>query len=105
MSWLILLVVVMFTIVPPALAGDVSNGSKVFSANCASCHINGTNVINRSKTLSKDDLSKYGMDSMVAIVNQVTNGKPPMPSFKSRLSSQQIEDVASYVLAQSENGW
>jgi mono/diheme cytochrome c family protein len=34
------------------------------------------------------------------VVERVTNGKGPMPSFKGELSEQQIEDVAAYV---SEN--
>jgi cytochrome c6 len=45
------------------------------------------------------------MDSLEAIVSQVTNGKNAMPSFKGRLNTQQIEDVANYVLEQSEKGW
>jgi cytochrome c6 len=42
------------------------------------------------------------MNSLEAIVTQVTNGKGAMPSFKSQYSAAQIEDVAAYVLAQSE---
>jgi cytochrome c6 len=57
------------------------------------------------KTLKKEALGKYGMDSLEAIVSQVTNGKNAMPSFKGRLNTQQIEDVANYVLEQSEKGW
>lgn len=37
----------------PALAADLGNGAKVFSANCASCHMGGKNIINASKTLKK----------------------------------------------------
>jgi cytochrome c6 len=32
------------------------------------------------------------------VVERVTNGKSPMPSFKDKLSEQQIEDVAAYVV-------
>jgi cytochrome c6 len=35
----------------------------------------------------------------------VTNGKNAMPAFKGRLKATQIEDVASYVLGQADNGW
>jgi len=38
------------------------------------------------------------MNSLEAIVYQVTNGKNVMPAFKGRLNNQQIEDVANYVL-------
>ena len=45
------------------------------------------------------------MNSLEAIVHQVQNGKNAMPAFKNRLKDQQIEDVASYVLEQSEKVW
>jgi mono/diheme cytochrome c family protein len=31
------------------------------------------------------------------VVERVTNGKSPMPSFKGQLTEQQIRDVAAYV--------
>jgi cytochrome c6 len=89
----------------PALAADTVGGAKIFGANCAACHTGGRNVVMASKTLQKDALEKYGMDSMEAIVQQVTNGKNTMPAFKGRLSANQIEDVAAYVLEQAEKGW
>ncbi len=89
----------------PALAGDAANGAKIFSANCAACHAGGNNVIVAKKNLKKEALAEYGMNSVAAITTQVTNGKNAMPAFGGRLSAAQIEDVATYVLAQSEKGW
>ncbi len=89
----------------PALAADATDGAKIFSANCAACHAGGRDVIMTDKTLKQEALEKYNMNSIDAIANQVTNGKNAMPAFKGRLSQAQIEDVASYVLAQSEKGW
>lgn len=89
----------------PALAGDAANGAKVFSANCAACHMGGNNVIMANKTLKKDALAQFNMNSVEAITNQVKNGKNAMPAFGGRLSDTQIEDVATYVLEQSEKGW
>ena len=94
-----------FSFASSALAGDANKGATVFSANCNACHIGGKNVVNAAKTLSKDDLEKYGMNSLDAIITQVTGGKAAMPAFKGRLTPEQIEDVATYVLAQSEAGW
>ncbi|MBD2185260.1 cytochrome c6 PetJ [Aerosakkonema funiforme] len=93
------------TLTYPAQAGDLANGAKVFSANCAACHMGGKNMVNPAKTLKKTDLEKYSMASLEAIQAQVTNGKAAMPSFKARLNGKQIEDVAAYVLAQAEKGW
>ena len=94
-----------FTLGRPALAADAASGAKIFSANCAACHAGGRNVIMANKSLKKDDLAKYNMDSLDAIVTQVTNGKNAMPAFKGRLTTEQIEDVATYVLEKSEKGW
>lgn len=89
----------------PALAADVTNGGKIFGANCAACHMGGNNVIMANKTLKKDALSQFGMDSESAIINQVKNGKNAMPAFGGRLTDEQIQDVVAYVLDQSEKGW
>jgi cytochrome c6 len=94
-----------FVLARPALAADTVNGAKIFAGNCASCHMGGRNVVMADKSLKKEALSKYGMDSLDAIINQVTNGKNAMPAFKGRLNPQQIEDVANYVLETSEKGW
>ena len=82
-----------------------SAGGAVFNANCASCHAGGRNLVQANKSLSKADLEKYGMNSIEAIVTQVTNGKNAMPAFKGRLKDTQIQDVAAYVLSKSEAGW
>ena len=58
-----------------------------------------------SKTLKKDALEKYEMNSLEAIITQVYNGKNAMPKFGGRLTDAQIEDVATYVLSQAEKGW
>ncbi|MFE4106780.1 cytochrome c6 PetJ [Almyronema epifaneia] len=90
--------------VPSAMA-DVAAGARVFSANCAACHMGGGNVVNAAKTLKQSDLEQYEMASLAAIQTQVTNGKNAMPAFKGRLTAEQIENVAAYVLDQAEKGW
>jgi cytochrome c6 len=104
-SALLIMTVAVLSFIPSALAGDIAKGGKVFSANCASCHVGGKNVVNAQKTLKKSDLEKYGMYSLEAIKAQVTNGKGAMPAFKGRLNPEQIDDVATYVLSQADQGW
>lgn len=93
----------------PAWADEELPGAKIFSASCASCHINGNNVVVANKTLKKEALTKYLQgyeeDPEAAIINQVTNGKNAMPAFKSRLTPTEIESVANYVAQQAEQGW
>jgi cytochrome c6 len=87
------------------IAADIENGERIFTANCAACHAGGNNVIMPEKTLKKDALEGNGMNSVSAITYQVTNGKNAMPAFGGRLGDSDIEDVANYVLSQSEKGW
>ena len=104
---LLLLALIVFTValVGPALAVEIDNGAKIFTANCAACHVGGGNVIIAAKTLKKQALQQYDMASMEAIVYQLQNGKNAMPAFKGRLNEVEIEDVAAYVLDKAEKGW
>ena len=102
---LVFLTTTIFTFTAPALAGDAASGAKIFSVNCAACHAGGNNVVNGAKTLKKEALDKYEMNSLEAIVYQVSNGKNAMPAFKDRLTDAQIDDVATYVLSQADKGW
>lgn len=93
------------TAMTPAIAGDIAHGSQVFTSNCAACHIGGGNVVNGAKTLKLADLEKYEMASLETIKYQVTNGKNAMPAFAGRLTEEEIDDVAAYVLDKAEKGW
>jgi cytochrome c6 len=89
----------------PALAADTINGAQIFEVNCAGCHINGGNIIRRGKNLKKKALKNNKMDSIDAIASIVANGKNNMSAYKDRLSEQEIQAVAVYVLEQAENNW
>ncbi|MEH2059969.1 MAG: c-type cytochrome [Nostoc sp.] len=107
MITVILLGIAIFTFAfsSPALAGDAASGAKVFTANCASCHAGGKNLVNAAKSLKKADLEKYDMYSADKIIAQVTKGKGAMPAFGARLKADKIEDVAAYVLSQADKDW
>jgi cytochrome c6 len=87
------------------LATNIEAGEQIFNANCAACHAGGNNAIITEKTLKKDVLAANSMNSLDAITTQVTNGKGAMPAFGGRLEPEDIENVANYVLSQSEKGW
>ncbi len=101
----IMLVIVTFAYTSSVLAADTTEGAKVFTSNCAACHLGGRNVIAAAKTLKKDALEANKMDSIEAITTQVQNGKNAMPAFKNRLNDQQIEAVATYVLERANQDW
>jgi mono/diheme cytochrome c family protein len=77
------------------LKGDSKKGGSVYSsAGCGNCHTlaaaNSTGTIGPNLDTLKPDYR--------AVTAQVTNGGAQMPPFKSSLSSQQIADVAAYVV-------
>jgi Cytochrome c, mono- and diheme variants len=85
-----------FPIVPAFhLKGDPTKGKAVFaSAGCGSCH---TLAAAHSTGTIGPNLDTLEPDYR-AVTAQVTNGGAQMPSFKKTLSTQQIADVAAYVV-------
>lgn len=102
---LTMLAFAMLSLSTPVFSADLAAGEQLFSANCSACHAGGNNAIMPEKTLKKDALEENSMNSIEAITTQVRNGKNAMPAFGGRLADDDIENVANYVLNQSEQGW
>jgi cytochrome c6 len=83
-------------------AKNLEIGEKIFNKNCSVCHLNGNNIIIPEKNLKKQSLEANGMNSVNSIKYQVINGKNGMPAFGERLKENEIEEVAYYILIQSE---
>ena len=98
-------VIASLSITNSALAADSNAGEKIFMNTCVSCHNKGLNVIAPENTLKKEALEKNGMYSEKAIIQQVTNGKSPMPAFGKQLSASDIENVAAFVMKQANADW
>lgn len=71
------------------------DGETLFAANCASCHA-------KDKKLDRSYLAAMKKMSFEEAKNVVINGKKPMPSFKGKLTSQEITIVAYYVWGQTK---
>ena len=77
------------------LKGDPTAGAKIFgSAACATCHTLAAAHATGTVGPNLDQLKP----NYRAVTAQVTNGGAAMPSFKKTLSTQQIADVAAYVV-------
>jgi mono/diheme cytochrome c family protein len=75
-------------------SGDPAAGKTVFAtAGCESCHTLADAGSTGTVGPNLDD-RKPSYDK---VVERVTEGKSPMPSFKGTLTPQQIQDVAAYV--------
>ncbi len=75
--------------------GDAAAGEQVFaSSGCGGCHT--LEAAGASGTIGPNlDEAQPSAD---LVVERVTNGAGAMPSFADRLSEQQIQDVAAYVV-------
>ena len=98
-------------IVPaPAVAGDIGKGNELFTNNCASCHIGGSNLVNEKRNLRADALEKYGIGlDQESIQNFVTNNArhKNLVFFKmegGKLNPTQWEDVTAYISDQAIGG-
>ena len=86
---------------PGGVPGNPAAGKVVFgSSGCGGCHT--LREAGASGTIGPNlDQARPSYD---LIVERVTSGRSPMPSFKGRLSEQQIRDVAAYVVAATHGG-
>ena len=77
-----------------ATSGDAAAGKEVFaSAGCGGCHTFSAAGSSGSVGPNLDDAAP----SYDHVVTQVTEGGGAMPSFKDKLTEQQIQDVAAFV--------
>ena len=85
-----------FPVVPAFhLKGNPKKGSPIYaSSGCGGCH---TLAAAHSTGTVGPNLDQLKPDYR-AVTAQVTNGGGAMPSFKSKLSAQQIADVSAYVV-------
>ena len=99
------LIVFFFSTNNKSIAFNLEIGEKIFQQNCSVCHEGGNNIIISEKNLKRESLEMNGMNSVESISYQVTNGKNGMPAFGGRLKEEDIKDVASYILDQSEKNF
>ena len=87
------------TTTPAAGGGSAAAGAKVFAAiGCGSCHTLATAGASGTVGPVLDGLPL----TTTLVVDRVTHGKGGMPPFAARLSKQQIDDVAAYVVASAK---
>ena len=81
-------------------AGGGESGAVLFARNCATCHPDGRNVINPSKTLQRLTLTANGITTPEEIVSRMRNPGPGMKRFdRAELSDDDARKIAEYILA------
>ena len=82
--------------------GNLDDGKTVYETNCANCHGNegkGDGPVGQALVPPPSDLTATKNKSDQDLLNAINNGRPgtAMPSWKSDLSVQEIQDVLSYI--------
>ena len=91
----------------PALKAATNGGQDIFKSQCALCHgADGSGDTQIGKTLQAADLGSADVQklSIADLTKIVHDGKNKMPSFKDKLTAQQIKDVIGYVRTLARKG-
>ena len=110
---LVLLALVVLVFWPrPAWAVELSGGApggvsgvQLFQNHCAGCHVNGGNILRRSKTLKLAALERNGITGPGAIATIAAQGRGQMSGYGAVLGDGGAEAVAAYVWGQAQAGW
>ena len=86
-----------------ALEGNL--GENLFKHNCAGCHINGGNIIRRSKNLKISSLKRNGIDNPEAIAKIARQGIGIMSGYEDELGDNGDQIVANWVWEQAQKAW
>ena len=80
-------------------------GENLFKQNCAGCHINGGNIIRRSKNLKISSLKRNGIDSPDAIAKIASQGIGIMSGYEDKLGDNGDQIVANWIWEKSQKAW
>ena len=80
-------------------------GESLFKHNCAGCHINGGNIIRRSKNLKISSLKRNGIDNPEAIAKIARQGVGIMSGYEDELGDNGDQIVANWVWEQAQKAW
>ena len=84
---------------------EANLGENLFKQNCAGCHINGGNIIRRSKNLKISSLKRNGIDNPEAIAKIARQGVGIMSGYEDELRDNGDIIVANWVWEQAQKAW
>ena len=87
------------------VALDTDSGKNLFKNHCAGCHINGGNIIRRSKNLKISSLKRNGIDDPEAIAKIARQGIGIMDGYKEQLGDSGDQIVANWIWEQAQKAW
>ena len=84
---------------------EAALGENLFKNNCAGCHINGGNIIRRSKNLKISSLKRNGIDNPEAIAKIARQGVGIMRGYEDELGDYGDQIVANWGWEQAQKAW
>ena len=97
---------IFFIIGPKNLqALDSNSGQNIFKNHCAGCHINGGNIIRRSKNLKISSLKRNGIDNPESIAQIAREGIGIMQGYEDRIGDKNDQIVAKWIWEQAQKAW
>ena len=84
---------------------DTDLGKSIFENHCAGCHINGGNIIRRSKNLKISSLKRNGIDDPKAIAKIARQGVGIMSGYEEQLGDNGDQILADWVWEQAQKAW
>jgi len=111
MPWVALAMVLIASTAVHAAEGSVSDGAKIFTANCARCHGkegkgDGLDLVKLQSAVSPDDWTDKQSNQELTdtfIISMITKGGKAngqsriMPAFGDKLNTQQIHDLIAFI--------
>ena len=94
-----------FVGLPRGLNAITASGKELFRNNCAGCHVNGGNIIRRSKNLKVSSLKRNGIDKPEAIAKIARQGIGIMDGYKDQLGDNGDLIVANWIWEQAQKAW
>ncbi len=88
----------------PALA-SINSGERIFHQHCSGCHMNGGNIIRRSRTLKLAALQRHGVEGPDAIAAIARGGIGQMSGYGDVLGDGDDVLVAEWIWQQAQNAW
>lgn len=80
-------------------AAGPMRGEAEFKEHCASCHVDGGNLINPAKTLSKHDREKNGVKTVKDIIKIMRKPGTGMTTFDEKtLPDKEAGKIAEYII-------
>ena len=95
-----------YSILPKEIhALNTNTGKSLFENHCAGCHLNGGNIIRRSKNLKVRSLKRDGINDPEAIAKIAREGIGIMGGYKDELGVNGDKIVANWVWEQAQKAW